>query len=232
MSRKKRQSQTSEIQYEKKPFQFRNQKQREYYNLLKQKDIVFVTGMPGTAKTLIALYYAIELLDQDKIEKIYVARPRVGIQGESEIGILPGSLEEKTAPYLLAIQDCLSVFLSKGRVDYLIGQRGKTNAPLEYIPLDYLRGRTLSNCVVIIDEAQNITSFAMYTVLSRIGEGGKIFVTGDKKQRDLNERFGVSGLEDSIKRLRHLKEVGVINFGIHDIERSPLAKQIILSYFS
>ena len=129
--------------------------------------------------------------------------------------------------------DALSVFMSPSRIEHIMKARGKFDAQLDMIPFDYLRGRTLPDSFIIIDEAQNITAHTMYTILSRIGENSRIVVTGDTVQRDLNNKYGLSGLEDSIERFLHLDEVGHVDFNqVHHIERSPLARKIIAEYLN
>lgn len=223
-------SYSSKSSHDKRPLVLRNRNQERYLGLIRTKNVIFADGFPGCAKTLIALYGAFELLDDRKIEKIYVVRPRVPVAGEEKLGALPGDLAEKTEPHMMAIVEALSVFMSKERIDYLMKARDKPDAQMEYLHMDYLRGRTLNNCVVIIDEAQNITSHSMYSILSRIGDNGKIIITGDTNQRDLRANFGLSGLEDSIKRLKKLSEVGLVTFVFDDIERGALAKAIIGQY--
>lgn len=216
--------------HDKKPLVMRNKKQEEYLKLLRTKDIVFSSGCPGTGKSMIALYYAFELLDARKIEKIYVARPHVKLSGELELGSLPGDMASKLEFNMISIYDALSVFMGKGRIDYLKKSIFKPDAQIEMIPLEYLRGRSFHNSFILIDEAQNISANTMYTILSRIGENSKIAINGDLVQRDLYEKFGISGLEDSLNRLRHLPEVGHIEFTAAEIERSALAKSIIMTY--
>ena len=208
----------------------RNPRQKLYLDYLSTKDITFATGFPGTSKTLLALYHGFKLLDAREIDKIYIAKPKVGVRGEKDLGALPGTLEEKTQPYLTAIEDCLNVFMTPGRIQHIMSARGKDDSQLEFLPFDFLRGRTLHRAFIIIDEAQNVTTETMFTILSRIGEGSKIVVTGDTIQRDLNVKYGKSGLEDAIMRLSDLEEVGIVQFLLDDVCRSPLAKKIIGKY--
>lgn len=216
--------------HDKKLLTPRNKKQQLYLDLIHTKDIIFASGPPGTSKTLIALYAAFELLDSKKIDKIYVARPHVKVAGELEIGSLPGTITEKLEFNMIPIIDALSVFMSKTRIDYLMKAAFKPDAQIEMIPLEYLRGRTFHDSVIIIDECQNISANTLYTIVSRIGNNSKIIINGDIVQRDLHKRYGVSGFEDGLRRLAHLPEVGHVKFTVNEIERSKLAKTIIMTY--
>lgn len=209
-----------------------NEKQKEYLHNLRNKSITIAYGPPGTSKTLLALYIAFEKLDAGHIKKIYVASPKVKTPGELEMGALPGTLEEKSEFYLQASLSCLNVFMSPGRIEYLMKLRGKFESPFEFLPLNNLRGRSLHDAFVIVDEAQNTSIHTMYTVLSRIGKNSHIAITGDKIQRDLSGSFGTSGLEDAIVRLKDLPQIGITEFSFEDIVRSELAKEIIMRYKS
>ena len=210
----------------------KNPRQILYLDLLERKDLVFASGFPGTAKTLLALYKAFQFLDDPRhpINKVYVARPKVGIRGEKDMGALPGTLEEKTAPYLTAIKQNLLKFMTPGRVEQLMRERGKPFSKFEYLPMDFLRGQTLDRAFVIVDEAQNIGIKTMYTILTRIGEHSKYAITGDVVQRDLDPKHGTSGIEDAMLRLGHLDWVGMVEFLMEDICRSERAKQITYAY--
>ena len=199
---------------------------------MERRDLIFATGYPGTAKTLLALYKAFELLDDDNssINKIYYAKPKVCIAGEQNLGALPGTLEEKTMPYLNAVRNNLEKFMSPGRIELLMKARGKEDSQFEFLPFDFLRGMTYDDAFIIVDEAQNMTAHTAYTVASRIGERSKMVFTGDGNQRDLNKKHGTSGLQDALQRLGHMDFVGHINFEYDDITRSKRAKQIIGAY--
>ena len=167
----------------------RNPRQKLYMDLIDNKKITIAAGFPGTSKTLIALYKAFEMLDNREIDKIYIARPKVGVRGEKDIGALPGTLEEKTQPYLIAIEDCLNVFMTPGRIEHIMRSRGKHDSQLEFLPMDFLRGRTLRRAFVIIDEAQNCSISTMFTILTRIGEGSKYVITGDVERLFFKKKF-------------------------------------------
>lgn len=210
----------------------KNPRQKLYMEYLDTKDLVFAHGFPGTAKTLIALYKAFQYLDDPKhpIDMIYVARPKVGVKGEKDLGALPGTLEEKTLPYLTAIKQNMLKFMSPGRVEQIMSERGKPDSCFEFLPFDFLRGQTLDNAFVIVDEAQNISIRTMFTILSRIGENSKYAINGDGAQRDLDLKHGTSGIEDAIRRFGHLDWVGHIEFLLEDVCRSKRAKQVINAY--
>lgn len=210
----------------------RNSRQKLYMDYLDHKDLVFASGFPGTAKTLIALYKGFQYLDDKNhpINKIYVARPKVGVKGEKDLGALPGTLEEKTAPYLIAIKQNMLKFMSPGRVEHIMKARGKPDSRFEFLPMDYLRGQTLDNAFVIVDEAQNIGIKTMFTILTRMGENSKYAITGDVVQRDLDPKHGTSGIEDAMRRLSSFDWVGMIEFEMEDVCRSERAKQVIYAY--
>lgn len=203
----------------------RNEKQQEYLQAIDDYPIVIATGCPGTAKSLLAIYKAVEYLDKRKIEKIYLIKPTAKVAGETDLGSLPGTLEEKVCPYLQSLKDSLLVFMSPGRADYILEKK-----IIEFLPLAYLRGRTLSRAFVIGDEMQNLTSHSAFTLLSRIGEDTKVVLNGDVAQRDLKASFGKDGLTDVVDRLRHTELVHHVEFGFEHIERSEIAKQVILAY--
>lgn len=231
MARQKmRMNEHHRMEYDKIIVHPRNPRQKLYMDLIDNKKITIAAGFPGTSKTLIALYKAFQMLDNKEIDKIYIARPKVGVKGEKDLGALPGTLEEKTEPYLIAIRDCLEVFMTPGRIDHIMKSRGKEDSVLEFLPLDFLRGRTLRRAFVLIDEAQNVSVHTMFTILTRIGEGSKYVITGDVVQRDLNPKHGKSGIEDAMLRLSALDFVGIVQFLYEDICRSDEAKAIIECY--
>lgn len=205
--------------------QARNQNQQAYMDALDEYDIVIATGPPGTAKSLIAVYKALQHLERGEIEKIYFIKPTAKVQGETDLGALPGTLEEKVCPYLMSLKDSLKVFMHSATADKLIRDR-----LIEYIPLAYLRGRTLDRCFIIGDEMQNLTAHSAFTLLSRIGEDTVVALNGDIVQRDLKSTFGTDGLSDVVRRLAGTELVAHIEFGFDDIERSFVARQVIHAY--
>lgn len=223
--RKTRRQTQNQHGYDKVALKPRNDKQRLALEAIDDNSATFLRGVPGCCKTLLSVYKAIEYLDNRYIDNIYVTKANVKNAGEDGWGALPGTIEEKSDIHLEPIYDSLRVFVSPGRIEYIRSKR-----IFEFLPLSYLRGRTLRNCFLIVEEAQNMTAHAVYTVLSRIGEDSKVVFTGDEAQRDLRAKFGKSGLEDAISRIQHLEDVGVIEFGFDDIQRSDFAKRIIMSY--
>lgn len=215
---------------DKKPLFLRNSKQKLYMEYMERRDIVFATGFPGTAKTLLALYKGFEMLDNKRIKQVLYCKPKVGIPGEKDMGALPGTLEEKTAPHLAPVIGNLSKFMSPGRVQYIMAARGKDDSVFEFLPFDFLRGQTFDDSFIIVDEAQNMTAHTAYSILSRIGNNSKMIITGDTMQRDLKLNHGKSGLEDALFRLSQFDFIGHIHFEYNDIERSEIAKKVIGAY--
>lgn len=204
----------------------RNSNQQDALDSLRNNILTILSGPPGTAKTLLSVYVACEMLDEREVDKIYYVKPVVDVPGEQGLGFLPGELEEKIAPHLAPVKDALEVFMPKGKADYLLNKK-----LIEFLPIEHLRGRSLNNCFIIADECQNVTTHSLMTILTRLGRDSKISVMGDKVQRDLGERFGyLSGIEDAIRRLVNLEGVGHIEFGADDIVRSGFVKSVIGAY--
>jgi phosphate starvation-inducible PhoH-like protein len=188
---------------------FRTDRQEDYYAALCSKKLVFAYGPAGTGKTFLACCRAAELIRAKMARKIYLVRPAV--VADEDIGYLPGDQDEKLDPYVLPLREQLAK----------AGFRGEA----EVAPLAFMRGRTLEKCVVLVDEAQNITIDQMFMLLSRIGEGCFCFVMGDLEQLDLD---GESGLEHAINVLPEAeKYVDVVQFHDEDIVRSKLVKEIL-----
>lgn len=196
--------------------------QRIYINELKNKDIIFGVGPAGTGKTYLAVSYATTLLKEGLIKKIILTRPAVEA-GES-LGYLPGDLKEKIDPYLRPLYDSLYDTLGFEATNDLINKE-----VIEIAPLAYMRGRTLENACIILDEAQNTTTKQMKMFLTRMGLKSKMIITGDISQTDLPK--GVkSGLQQVIKILSKIKEIGVVNFNRYDVVRHPLVAKILECY--
>jgi phosphate starvation-inducible protein PhoH len=203
-----------------------NDSQREALDYLRSRTLTILTGPPGTAKTLLSVFIACEKLQKRQIDKIYYVKPIVDTPGEKGIGYLPGNEMEKLEPHIASLRDALSVFMAKGKADYLIDKK-----IIEFLPIEHLRGRSLHRCMVIADEMQNATAHSVLTILSRLGDYSSIALLGDVIQRDLANRFGKDGLSDAVHRLSKLDEfVGSVEFQIDDIVRSEFVKQVILSY--
>lgn len=203
-----------------------NSNQQIALDYLRSRTLAILTGPPGTAKTLLSVFIACERLQKRQIDKIYYVKPIVDTPGEKGIGYLPGTEMEKLEPHIASLRDALSVFMAKGKADYLIDKK-----IIEFLPIEHLRGRSLHRCMVIADEMQNATSHSVLTILSRLGEHSSVALLGDVIQRDLAGRFGKDGLSDAVKRLAHFDEfVGHVEFAIDDIVRSEFVRSVILAY--
>lgn len=200
----------------------RTQGQAEYVNLLQTHDMVFCTGSAGSGKTYLAVAEALRLILTHKKSKLIITRPVVEA-GES-LGFLPGDLEDKIDPYLRPLRDAMETILPPESVRRLFEA-----GIVEVAPLAYMRGRTLNNAVVILDEAQNTTCAQMKMFLTRMGENAKVFVTGDPSQIDLPKKVE-SGLMHSISILYKIEDIGFMELTAEDVVRNPLVKKIVKAY--
>ncbi|HHT54934.1 MAG TPA: PhoH family protein [Acholeplasma sp.] len=196
--------------------------QKDYLDKMEKHDLVFGVGPAGTGKTYLAVAYGVSLLKANKIRKIILTRPVVEA-GES-LGFLPGDIKEKIDPYLIPLYDALYEFLGKETVDNLI-----LKGVIEIAPLAYMRGRTLDNAFVILDEAQNTTSVQMKMFLTRLGFNSKMLITGDPTQIDLRNNQ-VSGLKEVIRILKNMDDVKFTYFEKVDVIRNPLVQKILERY--
>ena len=196
--------------------------QRIYINSMKRNDLVFGIGPAGTGKTFLAVVYAAKQLRKGSVKRIVLTRPAVEA-GES-LGFLPGDLKEKVDPYLRPLYDGLNTVLGREQTQRLI-ERGV----IEIAPLAYMRGRTLDDAFVILDEAQNTTHAQMKMFLTRLGFGSKMVVTGDQTQIDLPK--GVkSGLKEAVKKLSGVSGISIMKMDQSDVVRHPLVSKIINRY--
>lgn len=193
--------------------------QDAYLNAIKHNSIIFGIGSTGTGKTYIPAAYAASELYHKRIEKIIITRPNVEV-GRS-LGFLPGTLDEKFLPYLKPFEKVFRKFLGAGFYEYAL--KTKTIDPQ---PLGFMRGDTFEDCIVLIDEAQNITSIEMKMLLTRIGHNCKMIFSGDTSQADIPD----SGLNAAADKLENIEGVEVVEFLDSDIVRSKLCKSIILAY--
>lgn len=193
--------------------------QGEYLDAIKHNDIVFGIGSAGTGKTFIAASYAASELFHRRVDKVILTRPNV--ETGRGLGFLPGTLEEKYAPYLLPFDSIFTKALGKGFYEYCL-----KNKDIEPTPLGFLRGTTFDNCIVLVDEAQNCSKEEMKMLLSRIGKNCKMILSGDTEQSDIPN----SGLEDAVTRLEGISGIEVIEFLDEDIVRSAICKKIIMAY--
>ena len=196
--------------------------QRMYINAMKRNDLVFGIGTAGTGKTFLAVVYAAKQLRKGSVKRMVLTRPAVEA-GES-LGFLPGDLKEKVDPYLRPLYDGLNTVLGREQTERFI-ERGI----IEIAPLAYMRGRTLDDAFVILDEAQNTTHAQMKMFLTRLGFGSKMVVTGDQTQIDLPK--GVkSGLKEAIKKLYGVNGISIMKLDQSDVVRHPLVSKIIDRY--
>jgi len=192
--------------------------QVELIKSIDQYNLTLAVGPAGTGKTYLAISKAVEALDQGKIERIILSRPAMEA-GES-IGYLPGGLDEKMAPYLRPLYDALGDRMGGKKVRHLID-----DGTIEIAPVGFMRGRTLNNSFVVIDEAQNCTYGQLKMLLSRLGWHSTMVVTGDPDQTDLLD--GMSGLSDIMQRVDSLPNVSVCRLGKEDIVRHPLVAEML-----
>lgn len=196
--------------------------QQIYANQILNKDLIFGVGPAGTGKTYIAVAMAADLLKTGKIRKIILTRPAV--EAGEALGFLPGDLKEKVDPYLIPLYDALYEFLGKDQTDNLV-----LKGVIEIAPLAYMRGRTLDNAFVILDEAQNTTNTQMKMFLTRLGFNSKMVITGDPSQIDLPKGRN-SGLKHVIDLLRDLEDIKFVTFEKIDVIRHPLVQKILERY--
>lgn len=205
-----------------KPIRVKTIGQKQYVSTIKQKDIVFGIGPAGTGKTYLAVVIAVTALKEGKVKRIVLTRPAVEA-GES-LGFLPGDLQEKVDPYLRPLYDALNDVLGPEQVLKSL-ERGL----IEIAPLAYMRGRTLDDSFIILDEAQNTTPEQMKMFLTRLGFGSKMVITGDVTQIDL-PRGKSSGLIEVQRILKGIEEIGFIQFSEADVVRHALVQKIIIAY--
>jgi len=198
--------------------------QNTYLELLQNKQIVFAIGPAGTGKTFLAVAAAVSQLIENKFDRIILSRPAV--EAGEKLGFLPGDLKDKVDPYLRPLYDSLYDLMPSD-----IAQRKIQSSEIEIAPLAFMRGRTLNNSFVILDEAQNATHNQIKMFLTRCGKNSRMVVTGDPSQTDLSRR-SESGLIRSIKILSDIEGVSVINFGQKDIVRDEMVTKIINAYDS
>jgi phosphate starvation-inducible PhoH-like protein len=196
--------------------------QARYLRALRDKELVFCIGPAGTGKTYLAVAIAVAALRRGDIKKIVLVRPAV--EAGEHLGFLPGDLEQKINPYLRPLLDALHDLL-----DYNLLRRYMGNDLVEIAPLAYMRGRTLNDAIIILDEGQNATVGQMKMFLTRMGQNARIVVTGDTTQVDLPSG-AVSGLSDAVERLREVPGVGVVTLDKRDIVRHPLVQAIVDAY--
>ncbi len=202
--------------------QAQTQGQRAYVKAIQEKDLVFCTGPAGTGKTYLAVAAAVSMLKRREIRKLVLVRPAV--EAGEKIGFLPGDMQQKVNPYIRPLLDALHDMVPVEQI-----QRLMDSDLVEIVPLAFMRGRTLNDAVIILDEAQNTTPGQMLMFLTRLGHGSKMVVTGDTSQVDLEEG-ALSGLVDAAHRLRNVPGTAVVDLGNEDIVRHSLVERIIEAY--
>lgn len=196
--------------------------QANYMRELFENDMVFALGPAGTGKTYIAMALGIYLFITGKVERIVLSRPAV--EAGEKLGFLPGDIKEKFDPFLRPLYDALFDMMPAERVNLM-----QENGEIEVAPLAFMRGRTISNAFVILDEAQNTTPTQMKMFLTRMGENSRMVITGDLSQCDLPKDVK-SGLRDCVRKIEHIDGISVIRFSDGDVVRHPLAGKIVRAY--
>jgi len=196
--------------------------QIRYCKTVNTNDVVFCNGPAGTGKTFLAVCFAISALEHNLIDKIVLCRPAV--EAGENLGFLPGDLKDKVDPYLAPLYDALNILYDEKKLFKLLETK-----IIEIVPLAYMRGRTLDNSFMILDEAQNSTITQMKMFLTRLGVGSKSIITGDVTQIDLQSKKE-SGLVQVAKVLKGIKGIGFANLNQNDVVRHPLVKKIIEAY--
>jgi len=215
----------------------RNELQRQYIAHLENPNptIVVATGAAGTGKTMIASTMAVKKLVEGSIEKLVITRPMVNVDDGPGIGFLPGTLEEKCSPWLMPLTDVFYKYMTPARFQGLIAKQ-----VIEICPLEMMRGRSFENAFIIVDEAQNCTPTQMLMLLTRIGEGSKLVITGDPMQHDRRHRSAgnSNGLEDLITRIQtsathhpeRVDDIAMVHFTEECIVRHPIIRSILKMY--
>lgn len=200
----------------------KTQNQADYIRLLRKNDMVFCTGPAGSGKTFLAVAEALRLVLSREKSGIVLTRPVV--EAGENLGYLPGDLDQKISPYLKPLYDAMETVIPRDMVRKLV-----ENGIVETAPLAYMRGRTINNSVIILDEAQNTTCEQMKMFLTRMGSGSKVFVTGDITQVDLPKRVN-SGLVHAVSLLQKISEIGIFKMTTEDVVRSSLVRKIVQAY--
>lgn len=212
----------AQISTRKKTIAARTPTQDAYMRALERSEMVFGVGPAGTGKTYLAVAHAAQLLERGIVDRIVLTRPAV--EAGERLGFLPGDMKEKVDPYLRPLYDALYDMIPGDKVE-----RAITAGVIEIAPLAFMRGRTLANAAIILDEAQNTTSMQMKMFLTRLGENGRMIITGDPSQVDL-PRGVTSGLVEALQVLKGVEGVSVVRFKDTDVVRHPLVGRIVQAY--
>ena len=205
-----------------KPILAKTKNQKILVDMLKHNQLVFAVGPAGTGKTYTGVAIAVKALKEKEIKKIILTRPAV--EAGENLGYLPGDLKEKLDPYMQPLYDALRDMIPTVKLNKLLNDK-----VIEIAPLAFMRGRTLDNAFVILDEAQNTTPAQMKMFLTRMGMNAKFMVTGDPGQVDLPRNI-ISGLKDALMILKDKKNIGIVHLNDKDIMRHPIVKEVIDSY--
>jgi phosphate starvation-inducible PhoH-like protein len=202
---------------------FRNRNQKRFYDMVEKKDITFCTGPAGCGKTYLSVHYALKALadKETPYDGIVIVKPLVEADGE-KLGFLPGDVEEKTEPFMMSFYYNMEQLIGKQVLGIL-----RQEEIVKVIPMAYMRGLTLSNKIVILDETQNATPAQIKMFLTRLGEHSKFIIAGDLEQTD---KRGVNGLDDSIRRFAGIRGIGLSMFTAKDIVRHKLISKLLARY--
>lgn len=202
--------------------EFRSDRQKEFWDLIGQKEITLCSGPAGTGKSYISLARALQIFSKERktYRKIIVVKPVV--EADEKLGYLPGSVEEKLEPYVYSTKYILEKILGKARIENLFA-KGK----LEVMALAYMRGINIDNAIVVCEEAQNMTPKQMKTLLTRIGENSKFIISGDHEQSDRYKKSTDSGLYFAMYKLKNIHGIGILEFQQADIVRNPIIGKIL-----
>ena len=200
---------------------FRTTNQKGFYRTIGRNDVTFCVGPAGCGKTYLATHYALKNLAQGKYKNMVITKPLVEVDGE-KMGYLPGDIDEKTMPYMMSLYYNMEQIIGRERLNVL-----KKAGAVQVIPLAYMRGLTLTDSIVLLDEAQNATPAQIKTFLTRIGSGSKYIVNGDLMQSDIRK---ANGLEDAIRRFTGVKRVGFSQFDLEDVVRHPIVAELLERY--
>lgn len=210
------------------PFYPKTDHQEDLWTSLNKHTVTIAIGPAGVGKTLVALWWGLTEISKSNLEKIYYVRSDVGCSHQRQRGALPGTMEEKMAPLVGPVYDNLAVITrSQGAANYLVEKK-----VVEPMLLEDLRGRSFNECLIIFDEAQNALPDNVKTVISRVGDGSKVIVTGDTRQVDLDVFKNDNGLLDCYHRLSNIEGVGRVRFDRSDIVRNGIIAEILEAYES
>lgn len=211
------------IKTRKKTIVARNQSQTRYIMAMQRDEMIFGLGPAGTGKTYLAVAQAVSELMAGTVEKLIFSRPAV--EAGEKLGFLPGDMKDKVDPYLRPIYDALYDCMPPEQVE-----RRLASGEIEVAPLAFMRGRTLANAFVILDEAQNTTREQMKMFLTRFGEGSRMVICGDPRQTDIPGGPRMSGLTEAMERLKNVEEITMVQFAIGDVVRHPIVGRIVDAY--